>query len=704
MSVAALVIALATAVGAGPVLLASVSPLLVAVPDEAGAQVLTETPTYQAVAVDLDGDSAREVVALVRGGGTSILADAWRAGDDGWERIGPPAEVVPRGAAEQAALRWPGAPVRLLVRRVGGGERVTLVRQPASAEPDLELPCCLLLHDLVVTDGALRLVQVAPSADVVDAVFVLDLDGDDTDELVTTRSVPPLGDTSYPTATAVYRWNGEAFDAPALKELTVGSGDTPFLLGDTDGVGGSELGIIATRGRPALYRVRLAPGDGLVADDAGTVATDALAVPAAGGRGVAVLGGAGLALHRWPVGGPLDAAFVSVPFGEGTFLGTVDLAGEERVVVRQTVGADRLHVLGLPGLTPPRFGAVTRSPAAATFASGPVTPYVGPLPGGTASGDPAIIYGGRLLPADAPPEVAPSGVGWIATLAGAQPIGLVGPGAATLALLHTPLNVPPIDPAGGRLDPPLLHVASAVTVAPLGVTTDPEVDATLEPPAVGGVSIGSRGALAVGADGFTATVEAPPGSRVYVAATDPSVVGAVLAVPASGSVDVAMVPPSVSTPNPRYRAALGVTTPAGRSYLATWDVRILADAPPVDASAATPLASSLVEVSGRTSPLAEVTVAGEPVEVDASGRFVAHVALPPWPTEVSVTAIDPLGNEARTSVTGVGWFDYRGLPWIPIVAALVAAAAAILYLRVPRIVPFPRRPDDDAALEEIEPD
>jgi hypothetical protein len=165
-----------------------------------------------------------------------------------------------------------------------------------------------------------------------------------------------------------------------------------------------------------------------------------------------------------------------------------------------------------------------------------------------------------------------------------------------------------------------------------------------------------------------------------------------------------MVPPSVSTPNPRYRAALSVTTPAGHSYLATWDVRILADAPPVDASAVTPLASSLVEVNGRTSPLAEVTVAGEPVEVDASGRFVARIALPPWPTEVAVTAIDPLGNVARTSVTGVGWFDYRGLPWIPIVATLVAAAAVTLYLRVPRIVPIPRRPDDDAALEEIEPD
>jgi len=703
MSAAALVIALATAVGIGPARLAPVPPMLVAVPDEPGARILTEAPAYQAVAVDLDGDAAREVVALVRGGGTSILADAWREGDGGWERIGQAAEVVPRGTAEQVPLRWPGAPVRLLVRRVAGGDRLTLVRQPASAEPDLDLPCCLFLHDLVLADGALRLVPVAASTDAVDAVFVLDLDGDGTDELVTTRSVPPLGDTSYPTATAVYRWNGEAFDAPTLTELPVGSGDTPFLLGDTDGAGGSELGIIATLGRPALYRVRLGPDDELVVDDAGTVATDALAVPVGGG-GVAVLGPSGLSLHRWPVGGSLDPALVSVPFEEGRFLGTVALAGEERLVVRQTAGADRLHVLGLPGLTPPRFGAVTRSPAAATFASGPVAPYVGPLPGGTASGDPAIIYAGRLISADDPADEAPSGVGSIATMAGAQPTGLVGRGGATLALLHTPLNVPPIDPDGGRLDTPVLHVASALAVAPFTVTREPEIDASLEPPAMGGATIGSRGALAVGADGFTARISAPPGSRVYVAATDPSVVGDVVTVPAGGSVDVGVVPPTVTTPNPRYRAVLSVTTPAGHAYLATWDVRVLVDGPSVDASVVTPFASSLVEISGRTSPLAQVAVAGQRVDVDPSGRFVARVALPPWPSEVTVTAVDPLGNVGETSVSGVGWFDYRGLPWIPIVGTLVAGAAAVLVLRVPRVVPGPRRADDDAVLEEIEPD
>ena len=65
---------------------------------------------------------------------------------------------------------------------------------------------------------------------------------------------------------------------------------------------------------------------------------------------------------------------------------------------------------------------------------------------------------------------------------------------------------------------------------------------------------------------------------------------------------------------------------------------------------------------------------------------------------------DELGNVARHEVSGIGLFDYRGLPWAPITAALVALAGVALLLRVPRSSPLPRRADDDAALEELEPD
>jgi hypothetical protein len=65
---------------------------------------------------------------------------------------------------------------------------------------------------------------------------------------------------------------------------------------------------------------------------------------------------------------------------------------------------------------------------------------------------------------------------------------------------------------------------------------------------------------------------------------------------------------------------------------------------------------------------------------------------------------DSFGNVARATVTGIGWLDYRTLPWVPIVAAIVGMAALVLVLRVPRTSPLPRRADDDAAFEEIEPD
>jgi hypothetical protein len=55
-------------------------------------------------------------------------------------------------------------------------------------------------------------------------------------------------------------------------------------------------------------------------------------------------------------------------------------------------------------------------------------------------------------------------------------------------------------------------------------------------------------------------------------------------------------------------------------------------------------------------------------------------------------------------VSGIGLFDYRGLPWVPITAVLVALAGGVLLLRVPRSSPFSRQPGDDAALEELEPD
>ena len=684
----------------------TIGPSLVAVPDEPGAEVLVEAAIYQAVAADLDGDRAREIVVLTHGDGSTIAASAWQETDAGWQRIGAPLEVVP--GASIPGVAWLGTPLRLLVRSVDGDDRVTLVRQPQYGDPEEdeeEAQCCLLLDDLVLDAEGLRLVQVTPRHRSVDAIRAIDFDGDGTDELVATNSILPLGGISYPTDVRIYRWSDGRFGVTESR-LEIGSGDTPFLLGDSDGRPGDELGLIATAGRPALYRLTLGADDQLVAQAAALAAETAaaMAVPIEGSGGIAILAGGSLAVHAWPDGGALEAPISEVPMGEAAFLGIVELAGTDSVLVRQTAAADRLHAFGLPDLTPPRFGAITRSPAAAAFGSGPVFPYVGALPGGGPEGEPAVIYGGRLLSSVEPITPEPFTGVRFATLAGSQPIGLVGDNRSQLALLHGAIG-PIVDVRGGRLEAPVLNVPASVSVAPFGLALDPELDdAALEPPVDGAILLGRRHSIAIGQGGFSARVAAPPGSRVYVASEDPSVVETNFAVPGTGRLEVPIPPSGVAIPNARYRASLGLTTPAGHSYLATWEVRVLDGPPPLEVSVTTSIGAGEVEVVGRTAPYAAVTVGGQPVAIDADGGFAVRRAAPPWPTEIGIAAADPFGNVAERSVTGVGWFDYRALPWIPIVAVGVSIAAVILFLRVPRMRALPRRADDDAAFEELEPD
>ncbi len=676
---------------------------LVSIPEEPGAVVLTEGAIMQAVAADLDGDGARDVLVLTGGApdGSATL-DVWtERGDGTWSRLSNGLTVVPAAApATPAAL---DSPVRLLLRRVEGVDRVTLLRQ-ASAE----VPCCLTLQDVALIDGGLRLAPVAEPATSVDAAWVVDLDGDGTDEIVATRSLAPLGDVSYPLEGLVHRWTGNTFEVTTTR-LPAGSGDIPFRLGDTDERPGDELGIIATLGRPELHRVSLGDGDALVMEDAGLVAIDATAVPIEEGRGIAVVTRTGtLGVHPWPFGVELGGPVAERPLADGELLGVVEIDGMPRLVARQPGTADSLHVLGLPNLTPPRFGAVTRTPVAAAFASGPVSPYVGPIPGGDADGRLAIVYSGRLLSSMERPEtVVPIPERSMAALVGVQPVGLVGRGAASIALFHAATGPRLPDPSGGRLDAPVAHPDAALSVAPFDLTLAPEEDAGMLEPAIRDATPlgdGDGDAIAVGAGGFTVRVEAPPGSRVHVAGTDPTVAIAVFAVPAEGSLDVPMPPPLVATPEPRYRATLAVATPAGRGYLASWDVRVLTEPPPLRVSVNTPFGSGSADVSGMSAPFTSVTVDGRPVVVASDGTFSARVDAPPWPTEIVVRSVDPLGNEARSAVVAVGWVDYRQLPWIPIAALLLAGVTIAFYLRVPRAEPAPRRADDDAALEELDPD
>jgi hypothetical protein len=336
--------------------------------------------------------------------------------------------------------------------------------------------------------------------------------------------------------------------------------------------------------------------------------------------------------------------------------------------------------------------------------AGPLRAYRGSLPGGGVDGGAAALYAGTVLPSQGGPAPPPPGdTGQTVSFGAAEPVGLVGPDRAWIALLHGIRPEATLHRSGGRLEVPILRLGSGVSLVPLDLALVPEREfSVLSPELLGVVNLDGRNDLAVGTDGFSAVVRAPPGSRVYPAGEDRSVPDDVHLVPAGGRLAVPLPSPEIAGPNARYRASLSVVTPAGGTYVAAWTARVLTEPPSLLAGTETLIGSAAVQVRGTTERYASVTIGGRTVAVDPSGAFAASVELPPWPTEVIVFATDPLGNVARASVSGVGWLDYRALPWITIAIVLLGGLAAVLYVRVPLPAPRLRRADDDGTLEDLE--
>jgi len=128
--------------------------------------------------------------------------------------------------------------------------------------------------------------------------------------------------------------------------------------------------------------------------------------------------------------------------------------------------------------------------------------------------------------------------------------------------------------------------------------------------------------------------------------------------------------------------------------------------PEVTASADVELLSLHATVTGRVEGDATVTVDGhEVIPSPGTGRFRVEVDAPAWPREVLVVARDPIGNETVQRLEVIGFVDYRGLPWIPIVGVATVLAGILLFVRTPSLRPEARLlPDGDGRLEEIDGD
>ncbi|MBW3613306.1 MAG: hypothetical protein KY392_05530 [Chloroflexi bacterium] len=686
----ALCLALGVAVPAPP----RWHPAVPVVPEEPGVVLLPDRPTLQVVVADFDRAGRRGLVRLVANEDGSVDLEAWRHDGSGWRQAGEDLEVVPAGG-NRFDVVFDATPARLLVRRDGARERVTLVRQPRFEPPELEPRCCLQLHDLVLAGDDLALLAVGSASGSVDSILALDLDADGTDELLASRSLRPLGRTAYPSQALVFRWRGEAFSAPTLTELPVGSGDTPFVLGETDGRPGDEAGVITTAARGVLYRIVLDQRDRVRAESAGTVVHAVTAAPFDGGPGVAVVTPlTGLSVHRWPSGEPLGPALGTRPIHRARLIGGVGGDSPRLFVIRDEEGRPT-ESFGLPKLDRP--STLVASPAARTARlTTTLRPYRGPLPGGGPDGEPAILSDGLLVDAG---EERPT-----ASLPDAEPVGLAGPDGGWLALAYGTVGAVALDRAGGRLGPPDIAAWRSVALVPAERFFSPEVDDGLfAPPVMDAHPLDADGTLGIPAGGFGATVVAPPGSRVHAGVGGGSTSFGVQEVEAGGRLQIRLPLPRALLPYGGERIWLAVATPAGASYVATWRVLALTGAPPLEADVTTPLGSTEVVVRGTSVRYASVEIDGRAVEVGADGRFAGRVTLPPWPTAVEIVATDPVGNVARVSVAGIGLLDYRTLPWIPIAIVLVAAAAVALYVRVPRPVPRPARvSEEDGVLEDLD--
>jgi hypothetical protein len=670
------------------------APATAAVPEDPGTVVLPGPPTLQAVVADLDGAGSRDLVRLVRGADASQLLEVWREAGGAWARLGDGVEVVAPEIGRFDAVHAPG-PARLLVRTDGARERVAIVRQPSFDPPGLEPECCLEIHDVVPTrDGVeLRPVGSAPAA--VDAILALDLDGDGVDELLASRSLRPLGRTAYPSEALVFRWDGDRFGPPTLTELPVGSGNTPFVLGETDGVPGQEAGLIATAARSELYRLVLDDGDRIRAERAGIVAESAMAVPLAEGPGVAVVGPIrGLTVHRWPAASELGPELGHRSGTDVRLLGSVAGKGGWSLLVAP--GDDvPIETLSLPELAPLDRTLVASAAAMTTLSSTSLRPYRGPLPGGAPDGGPAVIHDGVLSPIRGAPMP-------VRSLAEAHPVGLLGPARGWLAVATGLGMGAPLDRAGGRLEALGVPASGSVAIVPAELALAPERDGgVLEPELRDAHVLDADGMLGIPPSGFAATVRAPAGSWMFTGVGDGSAYG-LQAVPESGQAEVEIPVPRALLPYGGDRVWMAVTTPGGATHVGTWTVLALTAAPPLEARAVTAvIGSSSVEVRGRTAPFVSVTVGGQSVQTMPDGAFVGSVDLPPWPTEVEVLATDPVGNVASLTLVGVGLFDYRGLPLIPITLAALAVLAGVLYVRAPRRAAWA---GGEESLEELDPD
>lgn len=665
--------------------------------------------TIGALTADLDGDGDREIVRLVQDPNPALrMVNAWEHDGDEWSDVG--SAPLPRATDDDGApTAFGDAAVALLLWRESARDRVLALSAAVVPDDPNGRTCCLTISEVQITASGTvqvdRLQQVGGGAQLYQMV---DIDGDGTQELMLHESRIGPGPGDEEVMVTVMRWSGVAFETifeTADRGLLFG-----FSIADSDGVAGDDL-LYGPAEDGTIRRLAWAQG-GLRMEEAHIDVGErqgGWVVGVADGAIVLALGEE-LSVVRWPrAGEPVIVGRLPILTYPGVWI--IDDGADSLIVTQEGFGFEsgvrptmtvhdlELGQLGevtashgsegiwrlITGQASSGFGMIQRN----------IYPFSGPIPDALVDGRPAFASNGMLIQAGGSGgyEARP-----IASLIGVQPLGVAGPDDAWV-VLGDGYSAPP---GSAYLSYGSPFGPGRLAVTPLARLLLPDADveaATIE--LVDAVEIvGDDGPrLLADGDGFTVVVSAPDGSTVIGAngsRVDERTV-------ANGQVTMPIEPRRGGNDvNQDFDTIVLVLTPDGRGITAAWDGTFVREPPEIRVTAATDTMELSATLEGRASPGSQVTAGGQVLETDDEGRFAGAIDAPIWPSQVLVTARDPLGNEASQRIEVVGLIDYRGLPWAAILVVVTILAAGVLYVRTPKRRTVASSVDGDGRLEELE--
>ncbi len=696
--------------------------LLTALPSpvaaESAASVLTED-AHSALAADLDGDGAKEIVAIVglNEPGSTLRVAVWGVRGGRWVSLGeePVVRWVEDDAEARTARLGEDTAALLLLKN---GDRVRVVVAVGTPYTDTNPgACCLSFADVRMQGQAnLDLELVHEELGSVESMAVLDMEGDGRDEVLVTSYGSSLTEASRPQYTLLRSPSGDGFVAepvpiPNDQQVWFSS------AGESDGAPGDDL-LFVHEGLRRLVRVTSRDG-ALVAEQAPAI--DILQPPgnswivgAADGL-LVISSDRGIGTARWPRDGTLgdvteqerDAWPTLYLLGTGEDARIVEVTGTDDAAA-SALGIRVFNLaldLELDIAAPQEMNDLWRASQNASTSAAVLPnfyPQMGPIPGGLPDGRAAFLGLGRLL------EIQPGGdhvAREAASLAGGEVVGLAGPHSGWLAFgsgwfrgggTWAWMGDPGFGEEGFPDD-------ARVTVAPLEAVLESGADADPPVELAGATALDLRDGpmLFAGEDGFRATVSGEPGTLVVTSVgpqTQADEIG-------NGPLSITLDPGSTRVADRDHDVSMIVVSPGGFARTFGWDLTVLSEPPGVTAATSFDLFDGRASVVGSVGVGTTVTVDGHSVYVTEAGNFGTVVEASIWPHDVAVVARDPLGNEQVRQLEVVGFVDVRALPWIPIIAALTIGAGVLLFLRTPVV----RRAeavalDGDGRLEEIDGD